>query len=352
MKNLILLLVSVVILGLTSCDKDKEIKGEGVLSFAFQNSNSKQTKSALTEENEIVKAVITIKKNGSVYKDYTLKEIKVNKWNSDNYSTEEITLEEGTKYELTHFSLKNKNGETLFATPAKNSKKASSVNNPLNIEFSVKAGQVSRLDIEVVSAINTTPSDFGYVFFNIKFPKIGNNLVRMEKKRANEDKPYEVYEYFYKENGEIDYYLLNKKDKYTCNYSSGKLIEEYLNKDFRNVYVYDKEAKKVRYIKGQTSTGHFNEKHIYDYIDGELKLDVLQNSQEKDISRTYYTKVFWRDNSDYKVEYLIDSEGKAVLNAFITYTQDAKGRIIKETKSLNSTNEIVSEISYIYSDSE
>ncbi len=91
-------------------------------------------------------------------------EIKLYNFNG-HWASEQISLATG-EYQITRFFVHDSNGKVVYATPLINSKLAHLVNQPLYIRFSVNAGQVTKIALEVVNIIENSPEDFGYASFS------------------------------------------------------------------------------------------------------------------------------------------------------------------------------------------
>jgi hypothetical protein len=333
-----------------SCEKDKDLEGAGSGKLVFAV-NSVAKKSSSTQSLQISKidyALVSITKAGEIYKDFNQKKIKINKWDKASFTTEDIELETGNDYKLTLFTLKAKDGESLFASPTKNSNLEKQVNSPLPIDFSISADNPTGIMVEVLKVEGKSPSDFGYAFITVDFPRDHKKLVRKQKMFNGKEAVSLIYEYFYK-NEKLDYYTLNVTNKFMCKYNEkGQLVEEYLNSNSKNLYTYNELGQKTEFKKGVQKNGSFYGRFTYKYENGKLKIEEYYNKENKLITRTYYTKIFWRENSDYKIILKNNSEGKMVEHAKVFITKDEQGRVMEEAKYLEGSDSYFSKTFYTY----
>jgi formylglycine-generating enzyme required for sulfatase activity len=166
----ILAIVFIVFIG---CEKSKVPSNEKEYSSLAlgisEKSNRRSAGSSSYKLSEVTHALLTITKDDAVYEDYDLKQVKMSQWGaSAEFSTQQIKLLVANGYKLTKFELQNKDNKTIFAAPIKGSKYAAYVSKPLSIDFNITSGGNSKVEIEVVSTENATPSDFGYVSFIVK----------------------------------------------------------------------------------------------------------------------------------------------------------------------------------------
>jgi len=80
------------------------------------------------------------------------------------YISEELEMNEGD-YRLTEFMLIDPSGEVIAATPVEGSPLAYLVNDPLPLEFSIRAGASTLVSPELLAVGSHTPGDFGYISF-------------------------------------------------------------------------------------------------------------------------------------------------------------------------------------------
>lgn len=72
-------------------------------------------------------------------------------------------------YLLTEFLVVSPESEILYATPKAGSPLANLIQHPLPLTFTVGGDQTTNLEIEVVNVVTSTPEDFGYLSFQLKF---------------------------------------------------------------------------------------------------------------------------------------------------------------------------------------
>lgn len=167
--HLINYLIFTLILGfIFSCEKNKiELnQGKGSLEFTLNVPSEimqKSLKSAPINENNINSVVISITNADSV-SIYDKKKIELFNMNG-YYISSPLSLTTGS-YFLTEFFVTDSANNVLYLTPKTGSPKASLVDNPLPIQFNIKKDEVNKLTLEVLSAENSTPSDFGYATFS------------------------------------------------------------------------------------------------------------------------------------------------------------------------------------------
>jgi len=80
------------------------------------------------------------------------------------YISDELEMNEGD-YRLTEFMLIDPSGTVIAATPIEGSPLAYLVNNPLPLEFSIRAGTATLVSPELLAVGSHTPGDFGYISF-------------------------------------------------------------------------------------------------------------------------------------------------------------------------------------------
>lgn len=130
-------------LAFTACQQQSE---KGQLRFGMELSGEAVMKSA-DPEYELVAAIISIQdENGAtIYDKEYLELIRF----GEGYMTRSMELSTGT-YRLTEFMLANAAGEVIWATPAEGSALAHLVRDPLPQRFSIRAGQTTSQDVQVI----------------------------------------------------------------------------------------------------------------------------------------------------------------------------------------------------------
>ena len=86
------------------------------------------------------------------------------------FVSENIELSSG-EYILTKFMVIDSSGEVIYASPLEGSALAYLVNDPLPLNFSISADQVTRVRPEVLPVGNYPPGEFGYLNFGIQVVK-------------------------------------------------------------------------------------------------------------------------------------------------------------------------------------
>ena len=154
-------LISVLFFG---CEKDKNETGTVQFSCAIPI-----LKSGLADSFEsITNIVVTITDNNGkkVYENQKIEVLNMNGY----LISKPLSLKTGS-YKLCSFMLADKNNSVLYATPVAGSEKAYLVKNPLSINFAVDKDNVTKLEPEVVSSNNATPTEFGYATFSFNIVK-------------------------------------------------------------------------------------------------------------------------------------------------------------------------------------
>ncbi len=176
MKKLSYLLIVIQILLYGCVETPKEVLQKGKLSFSVSEKDvvgvfsNKSTKSY--EIGDVREIVLSIAHKGVPVPSFNPKRISVSGWPNGALVVEEIPFYSGEGYSLSSFELKNSEGLTIFATPAKNSPLAGKVDNALPYVFDVSAGVSTQLVVQVVSTKNYSPYDFGFAHIIVENVKI------------------------------------------------------------------------------------------------------------------------------------------------------------------------------------
>jgi hypothetical protein len=164
MKNIHSLypLLLAIVLAFSSC---REVKEKGHISFNMELTGDAVMKSAIPEY-ELVAAIISIQdeNGGIIYDKEYLELIRF----GERYMTRSMELPSG-KYRLTEFMLADASGKVAWATPVEGSALAHLVRDPLPQSFSIRAGETTNLDVQVIRIGDRPPGDFGYAEFFIEF---------------------------------------------------------------------------------------------------------------------------------------------------------------------------------------
>lgn len=86
------------------------------------------------------------------------------------FTSEDVELQAGD-YSLTKFLVLNPSGKVIYAAPIEGSPLAYLVNDPLPINFSIRADQVTTVAPEVLLVGDQTPGQFGYANFGMQIIK-------------------------------------------------------------------------------------------------------------------------------------------------------------------------------------
>lgn len=330
------ILVALVITMLISCNKNELNEGEqGSLSFGATSSQLKSENSA--ELKNVTHVILTITKDGKVYKDFNLKSVKLNSWGGSSFTTEDVKLEVGGGYKLEHFELQSSDKKTLFAAPVTGSALASKVSKPLSIGFEIKSNERTNVVVEVLSTVKTTPADFGYAYFTIKVPGNKYRLKKKETTFTSRTEPTMKYEYFYDKDGKLDYFMQNTKNKWVCKYDSdGKLTEEVYNINLKNKYVYNDKDQKTEYIRGLKPSGSYYNKHTYEYEDGKLVNEYIHTGKGVFVEKIHhYEFVHMPKQQIFKK----DDKGELYVHAHVFFKFDENWNISTGTKYLESSTD-------------
>ena len=83
----------------------------------------------------------------------------------DSFVSSSMELQVG-EFSLTKFLVTDIDGAVIYATPVDGSEFSHLINYPLPIEFFITPNEETILSLEVVSVVDSTPEDFGYLSFN------------------------------------------------------------------------------------------------------------------------------------------------------------------------------------------
>ncbi|MCT4673608.1 MAG: formylglycine-generating enzyme family protein [Prolixibacteraceae bacterium] len=187
MKYLISIYALIACLFFVSCSKEDIYTDAQYGTFSFNVQDNTPALKRTLKDNpsafiNVTHAIITIKKGGNIFQDYDLKKIPVSDWGDGNLVFDEVKLWIGVDYELSRFELQNKDNKTIFAVPLKGSDLASKVSTPLAVAFRVEKDKTTPVNLEVISTKSASPSDFGFVKFNVKLnqDKIKSDMVLVE----------------------------------------------------------------------------------------------------------------------------------------------------------------------------
>ncbi|MFA8341329.1 MAG: formylglycine-generating enzyme family protein [Rhodothermaceae bacterium] len=87
------------------------------------------------------------------------------------YRTDIVEINANEEHSLVQFELLDENDLTIFAAPLENSPVSILVDDPLPISMNVTPNEQKAIPVEVVSALNLSPQDFGYPYFVVKEKK-------------------------------------------------------------------------------------------------------------------------------------------------------------------------------------
>lgn len=163
--------VFLALFSLYSCEKRSADNGSGTAEFSISSLDEKGfAKSALSDDSaqvsyQILFSVEDVEGNPV----FTDKLIPLYQFGT-GFVSENIEIESG-EYRLTRFMIINTAGTVVFAAPVAGSPMAYLVNRPLPIDFTIKAGEVTRIIPEVLAVGENPPEQFGYVSFGVQIIK-------------------------------------------------------------------------------------------------------------------------------------------------------------------------------------
>lgn len=169
-----LLIISLIMLGLGSCENKQDIKpANGKISFAVamnrQLSALKSTAQDSTGQDTIYYSSYQLLFSvETLFGEEVIHEKLIPLYPfGEGFISENVDIPTG-EYFLTKFMVISPYGEVVYASPLTGSPRAYLVNQPLPIYFNVQPGETSYLYPEVLTAEGSTPSDFGYASFMIQ----------------------------------------------------------------------------------------------------------------------------------------------------------------------------------------
>lgn len=119
---------------------------------------------------DVKKAIFTLKRGSQTI--FSNKEIPLIKWGDNGvYRTDIVEINANEEHSLVQFELLDENDLTIFAAPLENSPVSILVDDPLPISMNVTPNEQKAIPVEVVSALNLSPQDFGYPYFVVKEKK-------------------------------------------------------------------------------------------------------------------------------------------------------------------------------------
>lgn len=164
-KLLQAILIILVIIGFSSCEKITNDTGVGKAEFSLSfPDGSGQLKSGSTLDSGIVSYQVMISvedlKGNSIFTD---KLIPVYTFGT-GFVSENVEIKAG-EFRLTKFMVINPSGAVVYAAPKTGSPLAYLIRKPLPFNFNIYPGQVTKVLPEVLAVGNLPPDQFGYVNF-------------------------------------------------------------------------------------------------------------------------------------------------------------------------------------------
>lgn len=168
------MLILILFAGLAqSCEKKDELKGkvdfsialsEDVLKKSMQNDSINENGDPVQIYDTWHMLVSAISEDGL----YVLEDELIPLYAfGSGFMSEKIELETG-KYQLVKFMVVAPNGEVIYAAPIEGSAKAFLVNDPLPVDFVIRADQTNHVSPEVLPTGNSNPQEFGYASFGFQ----------------------------------------------------------------------------------------------------------------------------------------------------------------------------------------
>lgn len=163
-------------------------EGSGTVRFSLQRPgqaggrSSAATSSAVTANSlqDAAKLLITI--NDSFDKSYySSKELKIYYFNG-SFISEELIIRSGN-YKLVDYTVLNREGKVIFATPKEGSRLAHLAQDPLPINFTVSSDDVTNIWADIVDITGIKPEDLGYTPFTYNNPEIISFIVDIDTDR-------------------------------------------------------------------------------------------------------------------------------------------------------------------------
>ncbi|XOV93951.1 MAG: FISUMP domain-containing protein [Bacteroidota bacterium] len=153
------------ILFLSSCGQDDSTPNNNNVSFSIEtivSSSGRITQNTLENAKSIL---VTIENMDGSPTEYTLEKLQLFQVN-DEFISEKITMSLG-EYRLVEFFVVDEDENVTHITPLVGSEQAQNVNNPLPIQFTVAANEITVIAVEVISSEFLTLEDFGLAGFNL-----------------------------------------------------------------------------------------------------------------------------------------------------------------------------------------
>jgi hypothetical protein len=144
-----------------SCREDEVTTNKILISFGVDHKDLRSGRESSTEIPSSLEISVTKTDGTQVFENKKLALLQF----GSGYITEGVELATGN-YKITKFLVLNSVDKVVYATPLEGSDKASMVNDPLPIDFTVATNAVTNVVPQVVSVASTdTPQSFGYTSF-------------------------------------------------------------------------------------------------------------------------------------------------------------------------------------------
>jgi hypothetical protein len=159
------------IIALFSCEKSKNDYGIGTAEFAVSSPDEViGSKSASSGDSAYVSYQILFSVEDSQGNPVFTDELIPLYMFGTSFVSENVEIMSGN-YSLTKFMVINPEGKVVLAAPLEGSPLAYLVDNPLPMEFTIKANEVTRITPQVLVVGYNPPEQFGYLSFGIQIIK-------------------------------------------------------------------------------------------------------------------------------------------------------------------------------------
>ncbi len=148
---------------LSSCGKDDVTPNSNEVSFSLKTISSNSGRTAQSHLENAESILVTIEKMDGSPTDYTLEKIQLYNVNNE-FISEKITLNLG-EYQLVEFFVLDGDNNITHIAPLEGSEQGQNVSNPLPIQFTVAANEITSIEVEVISAEFLSLEDFGLAGF-------------------------------------------------------------------------------------------------------------------------------------------------------------------------------------------
>lgn len=160
------LLLPILILLFVSCSKDDSTADGSTVTFSLQsiaNSSAGRITQNSLENAEAI--LVTIENMDGTPTDYTLEKLELYSVNGE-FISEKLTMNLG-EYQVAEFFVLDGEDNITHIAPLEGSEQAQNVTNPLPIQFTVAANEITAIPVEVLSSEFLSLEDFGLAGFTL-----------------------------------------------------------------------------------------------------------------------------------------------------------------------------------------